>query len=267
MKDFSVNSPKAYVLAMSGIPRNPNLIRELKKQMPVEIVSGIDAINSPEFLEKIFFPVTKLTLNRELTVTEQACTQGHREMILRAGEDSCSIAIFLEDDAGIPVGFDFELLLERLSIEQPILCLIASEPRHILSKKIKTSGFDFYERCLSLPNCAQFYVINWSGIQRLSESWRWRECSDVADFPLWYWDLVDFLLPPKPMRVEIAVAKSLIGQERLKLKRSGIWYLFNKFSCFYWFRYMREYCSLNSYLAFTIGRQIVTLRNIFWVKP
>lgn len=262
MQNFKVNGPKAYVLAMSGIPRNPNLIMELERHMPVEIISGIDASNNPECVSEITFSITRLTLNRELTLAERACTQGHRDMILRASEDHSSIALFLEDDAEIPVRFDFDRLTEDLFSERSLLCLISSNPRQILSKKSATRDLKSYEKCLSLPNCAQFYAINFSGIQRLAETWKLRECSDVADFPIWYWDLVDFLLPPKSMRVEIVLAKSLIGNGRLKVRRSGIAYRIKKFTCFVWFRYLRNYCSLNSYVAFTYGRLIVNLRNV-----
>lgn len=261
-----MDSPKAYVLAMSGIPRNPNLIRALEKHMSVEIISGIDPRNSPESLEEITFPVTRLTLNRELTLTERACSQGHRDMILRAYEDCPSIALFLEDDVEIPYGFDFAPLISDLDTDQPILCLISSTARQILSKRAVSQRFDSYEKCLSLPTCAQFYAVNWSGVQRISETWKLRECSDVADFPIWYWDLVDFLLPPKSMRVEIALAKSLIGPERLKLKSSSPIYRIKKFSCYFWFSQMRNYCSLKSYIAFTFGRQIASARNLFWVN-
>ena len=257
---------KAYVLAMSGIPRNPNLIEQLEQHMRVEIISGIDSRNNPESLEVISFPVTKFTLNRELTLTERACTQGHRDMILRAYEDGPKVALFLEDDAEFPDEFDFAPLLNDLFSEKPILCLIAFNARFILSKKAVSKGFDSYEKCLSLPNCAQFYAVNLNGIRKLSVTWKLRECCDVADFPIWYWDLVDFLLPPKSIRVEIAQARSLIGPERLKLTRSSAIYRIKKFSCFYWLRHMRSYCSLNSYIAFTFGRQIASIRNRFWVK-
>ena len=115
MQSFKVDGQKAYVLAMLGVPRNPNLIRELEKHMPVEIISGIDAHNNPESIAAVTSSITKLTLNRELTLNERACTQGHRDMILQANQDGSSVALFLEDDAEIPNGFDFGQILKKSS--------------------------------------------------------------------------------------------------------------------------------------------------------
>jgi len=261
-KKLGTIKQKAYVLSLSDKTRNSNLKKDLESVISVEIVKGFNGNKHPELIGKINLTISKKLQNRSLNLNEIACAQGHRNMVIKALQDDTDIAYFLEDDAELPANFSTVVFSKALNVAKPTLCLISYDDESVLSYRINHGLQQGFARCMSLPTCAQFYAINKQGIELLAGQWRTRECSEVADFPTWYWDYVKFMLSPLDQKAIVAREHSTIDASRLKIQSSTFINRLSRYSFLTWLLYFRNSLSINAYTAFVHGRlvQIIVRR-------
>lgn len=250
---------KAFILSLKDETRNLNLKNDLENQIAVEICKGFDGNKRPEILQSIDIGVSKKLQNRELNLNEIACAQGHREMLIKASNDGIDVAYFLEDDAVLPDEFNALELSMNLNVAMPVLCLLSYESEKVLSFRLRNGPFDGFAKCISLPTCAQFYAINKRGLDLLAQEWSNRKCSEVADFPTWYWDQVRFFLAPLNKKAIVSRESSTINSSRLKSSRSTLGNRLIRYSCLTWFLYFRKSLSIKAYLAFFHGRLLQSI--------
>jgi hypothetical protein len=97
---------KAYILALTGEPRNHELIPTLKSAgVEISIVSGTTVERAKKHLQEIQAPRRR---GNQLNDFERACAYGHLKMQIEAYSEGGDWNLFLEDDA----------VLEKNSLEQ-----------------------------------------------------------------------------------------------------------------------------------------------------
>lgn len=234
-------------------------MRDLRKHLEAKIVLGK---NGAEFDFPIYGKEAKIShflSNRQLTRNEKACVDGHRRMIRQAIDDDVDIAYFLEDDAELPLNFSQIIKNTSLVNMKPILCLIAYEQEKILCRKIRRAKLRNFYKCYSMPTCAQFYMLNKAALVLLDKEWQERQYTEVADFPAWYWDQVEFLLAPSDQSAYVVREVSTIGFARFHQIESNFLRRAGKYSCLFWLLYLREFMTLRAYLAMVHARLIRNL--------
>jgi GR25 family glycosyltransferase involved in LPS biosynthesis len=255
---------RAYILSLSEETRNKFLMRDLRMHLGAKIVLGK---NGAEFDFPIYGKQAKIAHflpNRQLTRNEKACVDGHRKMIRQAVEDDVDIAYFLEDDAELPLNFSHIINDTSLVNIKPILCLIAYERERILCRKILLGKLRNFYKCYSMPTCAQFYMINKPALLLLDKEWQEREYTEVADFPTWYWDQIEFLLAPSNQSAHVVRKESTIGIARFDQSDSYFLRRAGKYTCIFWLLYLKEFMTLRAYFAMVHARLIRNLIRMFF---
>ena len=251
----------AYVLSLSEETRTEFLIRDLRIHVEAKVILGVkgDSFAYSNYGNEA--KISQLLSNRILTRNEIACVDGHRRMINQAVKDDVDIAYFLEDDAAIPSNFCD--LIEEASLfnQEPSLCLISYEREKVLCRKIRHGKLRNFYKCYALPTCAQFYMLNKAALILLDKGWQTREYAEVADFPTWYWDKVNFLLAPSNRAAPVIRQDSTIGFARFDNHTSDFLKRVGKYSCVFWVCNLREFMSLRAYTAMVHARLIRILLN------
>jgi hypothetical protein len=259
-KNFLRNNYGVYVLGLPGKFRNQRDIDHSLIRQKITQVNGLDknseAIDELDLESPTFF----FWHNRAISRAEAACALGHRLIIETAYQDCVDFAVVVEDDGLIPTMEDIENFGSFLNSKRPILLVLAFKPKDIVFSKI---SFIFqrknFRKCLSTPQLTQSYALNRSAIAAIAERQALHDLDSLADFPPWYFDILDFytISEPQPVASEL---NSLIGLSGRTAQASDLRRRIYRFALLGWFCEGYRYCSLSSYVRYVHGRALASLK-------
>ena len=185
---------KFYILGIRRGFRGENLLTKLTESgVNAEVIWGFDAKESD--IPKEFIDDKKATFlyGRKLTMTEVACTLGHKKILEKSRLDDVDISVILEDDVVIS---DVKLILHRLKaillIERPALFFLFTHRR--LSLRLPfvshTNRNLGVQRIYSNPGGAVAYILNRQAIESLADLPRDTWTGVQADFPPLYFEKI-----------------------------------------------------------------------------
>jgi len=251
---------KIYILGLPGKFRNQQQIENSTEFPKIFKFYGVNKESKELDQLDLEARVFHFWHNRGITRAEAACAIGHRKIVNRAFEDSVDIAIILEDDARIPTNSDISSYTKILNTDKPILLMVAYAPQDVLLCRRKLN-FQHQEilRCRSTPQVSQSYVLNRAGICAISRYQNSRGLDSLADFPPWYFDILDFYAIPVPD--ELASSNdSIIGEIGRTAQPSNFIRRLYRFTLLAWFVEGYRYCNLTSYIRYVHGRALASLK-------
>ena len=241
--------------------RNIELLNFLENFSNFELVKGIDGSKNRKDLERVDSKKSLFWVNRELSNGEIACAMGHREMIMRAHINNAKIALFIEDDANLPIE-EIETLKQSILNHKAPKALILSyqtETSTIIPIFKRKHDEKRYVRSFFVPTCAQMYAMNHAAIENVAAEWSTHRIETPADFPPWYADCLDFYFQIPGVNPNIFEFSSKIGNKRFEYPNSGFKKRFLKFSLIAWLQFAHREVGLKAYVMYCHGRAFNTI--------
>ena len=183
----------------------------------VHIHWGIDArVNRVEFSLRNDSRSMRI-YGRVLRDSEIACALGHFEILLQAQRSPTDITLIMEDDAEVLDSKQLKAWLNELDLLKP---KIWTFPNPSSSKLVIPTPFKkTQKRTFCTPTLAHTYAVNRLALDLVLDGYtQYGFEGFLADFPLFYADLVNFEIAPVKI-IQQSNVESLIGK-RLAGKKS-----------------------------------------------
>ena len=183
----------------------------------VHIHWGIDArVNRVEFSLRNDSRSMRI-YGRVLRDSEIACALGHFEILLQAQRSPTDITLIMEDDAEVLDSKQLKAWLNELDLLKP---KIWTFPNPSSSKLVIPTPFKkTQKRTFCTPTLAHTYAVNCLALDLVLDGYtQYGFEGFLADFPLFYADLVNFEIAPVKI-IQQSNVESLIGK-RLAGKKS-----------------------------------------------
>ena len=186
------------VISTSNVIRSKNLESKLTEfGLKYQITPGV-VPNEIDFSDGLLHSkfVTKLICQRNISIGEVGCALAHRVVTNKFLNSNHKFGIVFEDDAEVIMDFKFDVLVELLDSDLPIIVALGWIPGIAVSKNPQIGIDEQLVELITPPTCTFAYAINQPAAKLMIGSHE--KIIDVADWPIYMLNKVHFYAPRLP---------------------------------------------------------------------
>lgn len=211
------------IISINNVIRSVNLETKLSEfgfeyKIPPEVIPNVTDFQSGLLHSA---SISTLICQRTLSIGEIGCALAHKAAMINFLNSDYKFGIFFEDDAEVIAEFDFDILVDLLDSDLPIIIALGWIPGFAISKNPQILPSDELIELITAPTCTFAYSMNRSAAKFMIDSHE--KIIDLPDWPIYTLNKVKFYSPRWPWATASHDPKfSTIGVRSTPISKSPI---------------------------------------------